>query len=199
MLNQSKNHSNKAPGLRRSTLMIALALIVVFLGVCAFVLVKHYTDKPKITKTQNGAAISNPNVPGGDISKDSAPGASTPPSNGISNSKDGTANEPGSAPSPDTQPAKPIGDFVSSHQAALGTPENSTCTTTAGTNCQIKFTSGSVVKSLPVQDTNRDGSTSWDWTPQEIGLTAGQWEITAIATNKTLSAATTDSMPLTVQ
>lgn len=106
--------------------------------------------------------------------------------------------------SPSTTPTDPTGTFVSNHHPNLsGSPapnqESSTCSTTPGTKCEIRFTNGNIVKSLPAKTTDSNGNISWDWSLSDIGLTQGEWTITAIATNGNKVATTTDSMLLSVQ
>lgn len=131
----------------------------------------------------------NPNVPGGSVS--------TSQGGAISSNKGGSATSTPTTP-PSTQPIDPTGDFVSSHSIPLTGTELSACTTTAGVQCQITFTLGGITKSLANQTTNGNGSTSWNWTPQSIGLTAGSWKVTAVATNGSKTASTVDVNNLVV-
>jgi hypothetical protein len=98
----------------------------------------------------------------------------------------------------------PSGDFVSNHHPNLsGTPApntiSSVCTTTPGAQCTITFSKGGVIKSLPVQTTDREGSTYWNWKLQDIGLSQGTWEIKAIATLGAQTKSATDAISLEVQ
>jgi hypothetical protein len=98
--------------------------------------------------------------------------------------------------------AAPYGSFVSNHHPGLnGTPdsEQSLCNTTPGANCIIKFTKGSVVKTLPTQKVGDSGSVSWDWDIEQAGLTSGSWKITAVATLGSQTKQTSDPLALEVQ
>ena len=79
--------------------------------------------------------------------------------------------------------AQPEGNFVSSHRLTSRSDiVESVCTTTPGATCEITFKQGNDTKSLGKKTTNQSGAASWVWTPASVGLYAGSWEITAIAT-----------------
>lgn len=106
-------------------------------------------------------------------------------------------------PSSTFTPTKPTGTFVSNHNPNLsGSPApnqmSSTCQTTPGVYCTIQFTKGSIVKSLPSKKTDSSGNTSWDWKLQDVGLTAGEWSIEAIAKNGDKVSRAQDSMNLRI-
>ena len=65
--------------------------------------------------------------------------------------------------------------------------------------CTIEFTNGTNTKSLPVKTVDANGNASWDWRLQDIGLTAGSWTITAIASNGTLTSQSSDPLKLEVR
>lgn len=97
----------------------------------------------------------------------------------------------------------PTGDFVSNHHPNLsGKPApnsiSSVCTTTPGASCTITFTKDGISKSLPSQVTDRGGSAYWSWKLQDIGLTAGSWNIKATASQDGKSLSATDAMQLVV-
>lgn len=97
----------------------------------------------------------------------------------------------------------PEGVFVSNHHPNLsGSPApstlNSTCSTTPGATCKITFTMGSVVKSLSAQTTDRGGSAYWNWKLQDVGLTAGSWQVQAVAHLNGQTKTTTDALLLEV-
>lgn len=98
----------------------------------------------------------------------------------------------------------PTGTFVSNHHPSLSgstkpSGEQSTCNTAPGATCYIKFTSADVVKTLPSQVANSDGTVIWNWDVAKAGFTEGSWKITAVAQANDQSFATTDSMDLEVQ
>jgi len=157
-------------------LSIFVALIIVLGGIYMYV---HYHDRNTVTytsKQQIQNAIKSPVT------------ANLSPSN-TSNSS--------------TTLVAPSGDFVSDHHPNLsGSPAPNTmtsvCNTTAGASCQIFFTNNSVVKSLPSQVANSGGSVYWNWTLQSVGLTAGSWQIKAVATMGTQTQSTNDATTLVV-
>lgn len=106
---------------------------------------------------------------------------------GAVNRNNSTADENSKSPSPNSTTAdllSPSGNFVSSHSQSLSqnSPINSVCNTTPGAMCEIFFTQGSIVKSLPTQMTDEGGATYWDgWHLQDIGITAGRWQVSAQA------------------
>lgn len=189
--NSSKKHSKKR-------VVYSAILVVAVLLIGGFLWHRHNQHKsaPLVT-TQTGAATPSPDVP------TSQPANDNPTTGSLPNSKDNFNNQPGRQLSSNITPKAPLGNFVSNHHASLvGSPgpiENSTCETTPGAMCQIRFKSGNITKTLPVQKTNANGGTSWDWKLQDINLTAGTWQVTAIATNGDKSASATDALQLVIQ
>lgn len=97
----------------------------------------------------------------------------------------------------------PSGNFVSNHRPNLsGSPApnqvSSACNTTPGAACQITFTKGDLVKSLATQTTDASGATYWSWNLQDVGLTAGSWQVQAIATLNGKNLTVKDAMNLEV-
>lgn len=173
---------------------VILAIVVLFalIGGGLYTWHKHVHKTATLTSTSRNEYSkpeANTNVPGGNVSTGQGGAVS-------SNKGSSTTATPTTAPS--TQPINPTGDFVSSHSITLTGTELSACTTTAGAQCQITFTLGTTTKSLANQTTNNNGSTSWDWTPQSIGLTPGSWQVTAVATNGSKTASTVDVNKLVV-
>ncbi len=100
-----------------------------------------------------------------------------------------------------TAPAAPSGAFVSNHKPTLSSPANqmnSICRTSLGANCEIRFTKGSEVKTLGPGVVGADGSISWDWKLQDIGINGGSWQIQAVATLNGKAVSTTDPLTLEV-
>lgn len=115
-----------------------------------------------------------------------------------------TSNDKDTPASTEVNLQVPFGAFVSNHAPSMGeTPsrnaENSSCQTTAGASCTIQFTKAGVTKSLASQVTDANGVTTWNWTPQSIGLEQGTWEIQAIAKLGSQTKTATDSIKLQVQ
>ncbi len=97
----------------------------------------------------------------------------------------------------------PTGDFISNHHPNLsGSPAPNTvqsvCNTTSGATCQITFTKDGVTKSLPAQTTDAGGATYWTWKLQDVGLTAGSWQVQAKATLGSQTKTANDAMALEV-
>jgi hypothetical protein len=108
-----------------------------------------------------------------------------------------------SSSSTGTKPQIPNGTFVSNHHPNIDNEpapsnENSTCITSVGATCRITFTKGTTVKSLPSKTVGSTGAVIWNWKVQDIGLTAGEWKITAIASNGSLTSSASDPLVLTV-
>lgn len=187
MQKQNKEHRGR---------WISLSIMVIALVVVGSVFWwRRDHPAPKQIQTNSGVITANPNVPGG---------TNPNPATGSSASKDQEGNNPGAKPSPSVQPATPTGQFVSNHRPNLrGTPapntETSACTSTPGVKCKITFTSGSTVKSLPLQQTDGNGNTLWsNWTLQSIGLTTGSWQVAAVAINGPKTATAKDITPLVI-
>lgn len=97
----------------------------------------------------------------------------------------------------------PYGTFVSNHQPLLNSssPRNkveSVCTTSPGAKCSILFTKGGITKLLEEKITDANGVATWSWTPQGIGLTQGQWAITAKAVSGSQISTSKDNIVLEV-
>lgn len=184
---------------KRRPLIIAAIVIgaVAVLGLAGALYWHRAHPAPKTVSINNsGTATANPDVPHDTNSTGN-------PSTGASGSKDEDSDTPGTPPA-SSAPAAPTGEFISNHHPNLsGNPapntETSTCTTTPGASCSITFTNGGVVKSLPAQQTNANGTTVWtDWSLQSIGLTQGTWQTRAVATSNGKQASAADAMDLVV-
>ena len=176
---KQKNH-------RKAIIVSIIIIILVAIGCSAIYFLKYNLP----TSTSTGKSSSSANN-------------KTSNSGSISSPKD-IANKKTPVLDPTITPSDPTGTFVSNHHPNLsGSPapntESSTCSTTPGANCEIRFTSGNIVKLLIPKPTNSDGNASWDWKLQDIGLNKGEWKVTAIATNGNKEATVTDPMLLSVQ
>lgn len=144
----------------------------------------------------------------GTPSEQSLPGVTVTTNQDMANSDNGGNNSKvttGSGQSGETNAklGPPSGAFVSNHQPNLdGDPApnqmNSTCTSVAEATCEIRFSKGSEVKILGPNKVGANGSISWDWKLQDLGLTEGTWQIEAIARLGSQSATARDSLPLEV-
>jgi hypothetical protein len=99
----------------------------------------------------------------------------------------------------------PTGDFVSAHGTSehpipLSATLASVCNTTPGVSCKITFTApDGTTKALSSQITDRGGSAYWNsWTPANIGLSAGTWQVKAVVTSGSQTKTATDAMELVV-
>lgn len=94
----------------------------------------------------------------------------------------------------------PEGTFANVYNATETQEMSSTCNTTPGATCQIIFTNGNLTRYLPSKTTDSGGAAYWGWQPQTIGLTAGTWHITAMATLGSQTKSTSnDPLMLNVQ
>ena len=115
--------------------------------------------------------------------------------------------ENGSGLTVSSTPHPPSGTYVSNYHPSINTEEYSSCSTTPGATCTIRFknTSTGITKQLtPVVATAsksaEDGVAEWSsWTPASIGLSAGDWQVTATATLGGNSASTASTLILDVQ
>lgn len=154
----------------------------------------HRAPAPTVA-TNQGPATATTHVPSGTNNP-------TSPTNGGDSSKSG--GTPSTTLSPGVQPAAPNGQFVSNHAARLSggaiySTESSTCLTTPGAYCQIQFQMGDTIRTLPKKLTDANGNVVWEsWTLGDVGLSAGAWDITAIASNGSHTASTKDAIQLTV-
>lgn len=110
---------------------------------------------------------------------------------------------PVGSPATPTNVAAPKGDFVSNHEPNLDSnpaPNSlqSVCITSVGASCTVTFTKDGVTKSLPPQNTDKEGAAYWSWTLQEIGLSEGEWTIEARAGSGEQTKTTKDPLALRV-
>lgn len=126
------------------------------------------------------------------------PGVSINTSTSSQDAKPTTTN--GNAPTT-TDVSAPSGSFVSNHHPSLSAPANtmnSVCRTNVGITCQINFTKGSELKTLGPDTVGSDGTISWEWKLQDIGLSAGTWQIQAVAKSASQTVTTNDPLALEV-
>jgi len=173
---------------RRIILLIAAVLSCAVLAVCIILYIRgRNTGDPTSQQPSNSSTSSS-----------SSSTSSTTNSSGPSTNSSETNTTPPVDAS--VTPATPAGVFVSNHHRNLSGANSitSTCSTTPGASCTIRFTQGAVTKSLPSQIAGADGNMSWTWTLQEVGLTTGEWSVTAVATNGTKTSSADDALKLVV-
>lgn len=148
------------------------------------------TSSPSVTTSAGGTGSTLPGDSGG--SGDS--GTSLPPTTGPASS----------LPEPPTPPEVPTGTFVNTHSLSLsganGMPSQgvSTCRTTPGATCAIRFTQGATTVMVGPTTVDEGGNVTWNWTPTSLAMTAGQWTIEVVATRRGVSTTATDPLGLTV-
>lgn len=179
---------------RNILIAVVSVFIIALISVATFCYLKQKDENYRAK--QYGSSQTNP-------VKDTPTATSKGSVGGSSSSKDASSS-PATTAAPGIMPTTPTGVFVSNHHPNLsGQPapnlESSTCSTTPGVSCQISFTNGDVTRSLEARVTNTDGNTSWTWKLSDIGLTVGDWKITAVATNGSKVTTAGDSMPLSIK
>lgn len=175
------------------TIVCLLALILGGIAVYAWL---RYQNSAEV---RYGSAATNPtaDTPNSDDA-DNQGSAST------SKAQSGEGMPPAPTVDSSIAPREPTGTFVSNHRPNLdGDPApntlTSTCTTTPGVDCYIRFTNQDTIKQLPTIRTDADGNVVWNWKLQDIGLTAGEWKITAVAVNGNNEASASDALSLVVE
>lgn len=98
----------------------------------------------------------------------------------------------------------PSGTFVSNHRPKLGgskneTSEQSTCNTTPGATCFIRFTNGSIEKTLEAKTADVNGAVVWSWNIDDSGLSSGKWKVEAVANLGENTKVAADLIELEVQ
>lgn len=188
--------------LKRPIIVISSLVLLVLVAVVSLEAsgVTHFFHQPKSSVGTSDAANSKNKVATPVTTAPTTPGT-------IDKTQSGTST-PVSAPdsekrSPATSTAllAPTGTFASAHKSVpINATLSSVCNTTSGAQCRITFTMGGVTKSLDAQTADRVGAVYWNsWTPESIGLTAGQWQITAVATLNGQTATSTDSLALEIR
>ena len=185
----------------KKKLLIGLAVAVLLIASAGVAYAYFHKDNNAAEKYGSDTANPSDDTPKNDNNQSSgSPSISSPKNDGTSQSDTDTPATPDTS----VKPSDPIGTFVSNHNPNLsGSPHpntiNSTCTTTAGVMCYIKFVKGSEVHTLPAQKTDASGNTAWNWKLSDIGLGEGSWSITAIAQNGAQQSTASDPTPLKVE
>lgn len=172
---------------------IKLAVFLLIFAVCLASLLVFYTNHRNKINHKQPISI-------GQTTKGEPKNTSTGSPTADSQSTDSKiSNEPSGS----TQLLAPSGNFVSNHRPNLdGNPApnliQSVCVTSVGASCYISFSNGQVTKSLNPQTTDAEGATYWSWKLQDIGITTGNWKITAIASYGSSTKTTVDPLSLEV-
>lgn len=189
---------NRRTRLLKPAIIIA-AVLIALLAVAELTGTTHLFNRTSVktypkTPTTGGASVN---------SDKGEPRSSTSPKSGTQTQ----TTQPDNIKSPTTAPnsetlVTPTGNFVSNHKPSLsaspGPHETSVCTAAPGAICTISFSDGSTTKSLRSETTDAGGSAYWDWSVQDIDLTAGSWKITATATLNGQTKSATDPLELKV-
>lgn len=177
----------------KKSLLIGIAGLIVVIAVLELTNTTHLFHKQKVppvipAHTSSGKPISanssQPNVPTSSVSQDNVP----LPSDVV-----------------DHTLITPTGTFVSNHypgQNGTSTTEVSTCSTSPGAACYIKFTNVSTGETtqLATQTVDVHGSTSWYWDiNQDAHFSTGQWKVVAVATLGSQTKTATDTLNLTIK
>ena len=127
-------------------------------------------------------------------SKPNAKTSASTTKNEKNNLPTGTTPAKNSQTSSSTELETPSGTLVSNHTPSLSgktTPSKieSQCVTSPGALCSLEITKGGVTKILDAQPVGGSKVVYWYWDVNNAGLTAGSWQIKAIATmsDKTLT------------
>lgn len=193
---------------------ILISIVVLVVAVLVFLVATH-----RVSWFQNRVATSG-TIPAVHENKNTSQSqtksnhtsqqSSTNPTNGSGQSSASqsststTTSNVSAQKSPNSGPAPivPYGDFVSNHNPSLSgnlSNEESVCNTTPGATCYIEFTQGGIIKKLPVETADSNGTVYWSWNVNTSGFTTGKWQITAVATMNGQSVSANDELDLNVQ
>ncbi len=189
--------------IKKSKKILSKKLILLLLGLIVIACIGSYFY---ISNTQNKALYgSDSTTPKKDTPRSSNSDQANSSNEGSIGSGKLDSDTDQSTPSPQTNitPNTPSGIFASNHRPNLsGSPApnslSSTCATTPGSECRIEFKNGTTVKALPTKKADINGNIVWEWKLQDIGISEGIWEITAIASNGNLQSSSKDPMDLIV-
>ena len=174
----------------RKHILITLGIVALLAAVAAVM----YYSRPyhkKIATIPSSTSVGSPvNAP-----------PSSQNSNGNNSSQSSGSNASASEPSQATL-ITPWGNFVSNHHPGEGgspSSETSTCNTTPGATCYIRFTNGTKTRNLGSKIANANGAVIWNWDVNAAGFSSGSWQVTAIATLNGQTKSANDSLALLVQ
>lgn len=165
---------------KHKKIALSSIIVIVLLAFGVFILLHSSNSIVSSKKTTHPTASkqSKQSTP-----KSTAKSNSTTPS--ITTNNTPTITPAGPSNSSQTLEA-PFGSFVSNNNPSLSNSsqsyELSSCETTPGATCYIKFTNAqgqNII--LPSQVVDSQGVTSWGWNVNTKGFTVGTWSVTAIA------------------
>lgn len=185
----------KRPG-KRMTIVLLLLLVVVVVAVLELTNTTHIFHRNKEQPAVSGSSFNTKGEkkPAGESSSGTNTGNTGSSSSSASSSGNSSSN---------AVLFTPTGSFVSNHHPNLsGSPApntmSSVCNTTPRATCKITFTKDGSTKELPAHTVDANGSAYWNWKLQDIGLTAGTWKITAVASLNGQTKTASDAMDLVV-
>lgn len=172
--------------LSKPVTIILIVLLLIGGGFAAYALNKRNqsndTDTaPKAGKQTQSQTQESQNQPGVQVTTDQDDTKTIPPTSNVSLET-------------------PYGSFVSNHKPSLSAANtvNSVCHTTLSATCEIRFSKGSEVKVLGPDKVGATGYVSWNWKLQDIGLSAGTWQVEAVAKLSGKTATATDTIALEI-
>lgn len=176
----------KKPRISKTRLGLGL-LAIVIVSLAIYVIANHHKKSAVIPSTSS--------------SQDTSAKKSS-----ISQNSDKTTAPGGNSNTQNNSPVliEPLGNFVSNHKPGQNGSNNlevSTCNTTSGASCYIKFTNAQngEVRVLSTQVTDSSGSTGWTWDIGQAGFTSGTWKIVAVANLGGQTKTTQDVRDLIIQ
>lgn len=190
-MKRRKKSVRKTAALVSSRLMWPLLLLVALVGV---IIVLEVTNTTHIFHKQTKSSDA---TGAGTVDKTSE--TSTNSSKGQADKTSSSSVNPSSTANSSSPPQTPYGEFVSSHKLGSNDQEQSVCSSTPGASCVISFNSNDTTRSLPSKVVDDSGNVYWTWSPQQIGLTAGSWKITATASLNNQTASSVDQIQLEVK
>lgn len=185
-------------------LLVSMGVLIVGMGIILFLVFHHKTTPSSIVvKTAGTTTATKPSPEPNTVVTNQTPTPTVNVTGGLTGDSD------------TTQPSltAPVGTFVSNHgqdsahPVTASTTEVSSCTTTPGASCDIKFINaessatadlGVLQTSTAGSQTESPGTVSWTWTPEQVNLTSGSWTVEAVATLNGQTKTTTDSTLLTI-
>lgn len=184
--------NNKHHNLISAKAVLLILLVGVVVALMAFAAYSRFlAPKPKPTTASPYTKGTSP-----------TPNASTNNTPTSSNSNSSGTDTKGNGGTSTTTLLAPSGVFVSSHHTSLSSSaaESSVCNTTPGATCVIRFTntSSGTVKELRSQETDAGGATYWNWKLSDIGLSAGEWKVEAVASLGAQTKTAADALNLEI-
>lgn len=173
---------------KRKKLLLIIGIVLALVAIVIWLLMRGDSKKPQGSGQDTASTTSQPSSNAGTLNQQ-----------GTSQNQSDTAKQSNTAPPSTATLEAPSGSFISNHHPSSATQSiESICSTNQGASCQFTFRLGSTVKALSKKTVGSNGSVSWVWTPSEVGLTSGTWEVTAVAELNGTQKSTTDPLGLVI-